>query len=98
MYKRQTECRDDYNIKVSKEQAHKEAEIKLKNFIEDLELAQSYGQIEETKENKKEKIQRIANEWFEYTNVTQNYGFFKMILKQYEEDVYKRQNQHLSMH
>lgn len=84
-----TECRDDYNIKVSKEQAQKEAEIKLKNFIEDLELAQSYGQIEETKENKKEKIQRIANEWFEYTNVTQNYGFFKMILKQYEEKIHE---------
>lgn len=84
-----TECRDDYNVKASKEQAQKEAEIKLKNFIEDLELAQSYGQIEETKENKKEKIQRIANEWFEYTNVTQNYGFFKMILKQYEEKIHE---------
>ena len=34
--------------------------IRLNNFIENLELAQSYGQIEETKENKKEKIQKIA--------------------------------------
>ena len=84
-----TECRDDYNIKVSKEQAQKEAEIKLKNFIEDLELAQSYGQIEETKENKKEKIQLTANVWFEYAKKTQNYGFFKMILKQYEKKIHE---------
>lgn len=82
-----TECRDAYDIKASKEQAQKDAEIKLKNFIEDLELAQSYGQIEETKENKKEKIQKIANEWFEYTDMTQNYGFFKMILKQYKNKI-----------
>lgn len=81
------ECRDSYDIKASKEQAQKDAAVRLKNFIEDLELAQSYGQIEETKENKKEKIQKIANEWFEYTDMTQNYGFFKMILKQYKNKI-----------
>lgn len=80
---------DSYNIKVSQEQAQKEAAIKLKNFIENLELAQSYGQIEENKENKKEKIQRIANEWFEYANKTKNYGFFKMILEQYEKKIHE---------
>ena len=57
----------------------------LNNFIENLELAQSYGQIEETKENKKEKIQKIANEWFAYADETKNYGFFKRILEEYEK-------------
>ena len=47
---------EEYNIQASKEQAGKDAQIRLNNFIENLELAQSYGQIEETKENKKENI------------------------------------------
>ena len=50
---------EEYNIQASKEQAGKDAQIRLNNFIENLELAQSFGQIEETKENKKEKIQKI---------------------------------------
>ena len=40
---------EEYNIQASKEQAGKDAQIRLNNFIENLELAQSYGQIEETK-------------------------------------------------
>ena len=62
---------EEYNIQASKEQAGKDAQIRLNNFIENLELAQSYGQIEETKENKKEKIQKIANEWFAYADETE---------------------------
>lgn len=61
----------------------------LITFIENLELAQSYGQIEETKENKKEKIQKIANEWFAYADETKNYGFFKRILEEYEKKLHE---------
>ena len=42
---------EEYNIQASKEQAGKDAQIRLNNFNENQELAQSYGQIEETKEN-----------------------------------------------
>lgn len=62
---------------------------RLNNFIENLELAQSYGQIEETKENKKKKIQKIANEWFAYADETKNYGFFKRILEEYEKKLHE---------
>ena len=80
---------EEYNIQASKEQAGKDAQIRLNNFIENLELAQSYGQIEETKENKKEKIQKIANEWFAYADETKNYGFFKRILEEYEKKLHE---------
>lgn len=74
---------EKYNIKKSVEQAEADARIKLDDFIENLELAQSYGQIEETKENKKEKIQKTAYEWFDYANESRNYGFFNMVLESY---------------
>ena len=80
---------EEYNIQASKEQAGKDAQIRLNIFIENLELAQSYGQIEETKENKKEKIQKIANEWFAYADETKNYGFFKRILEEYEKKLHE---------
>lgn len=80
---------EKYNIRKSEEQAEVDAKIKLDDFIENLELAQSYGQIEETKENKKEKIQKIANEWFEYAKESKNYGFFNMILDQYRIKIHE---------
>ena len=77
------------NLKKSEEMAESEAKLELDDFIETLELAQSYGQIEETKENKKEKIQKIANEWFAYAKESKNYGFFKMVLQQYRRKIYE---------
>ncbi len=80
---------DKYNIKKSEEQAEKDAKLKLDAFIENLELAQSYGQIEETRENRKEKIQKIANEWFGYAKESKNYGFFNMVLERYREKIHE---------
>lgn len=80
---------EKYNIKKSEEMAQIEAKYKLDGFIENLELAQSYGQIEETRENKKEKIQKIANEWFDYAKESKNYGFFNMVLDQYEKKIHE---------
>ncbi len=74
----------NYDVKSSEEPAGKDAENKFNEFIENLELAQSYGQIEESKENKKEKIQKIASEWFEYAKLSKNYGFFNRVLKMYQ--------------
>lgn len=79
---------DEYDIRQSIEQAEAEAKINLDDFIENLELAQSYGQIEVTRENKKEKMQKISNEWFEYAKETKNYGFFKTVLQKYREKIH----------
>lgn len=73
----------NYDVKSSEEPAQEDAENKFNEFIENLELAQSYGQIQESKENKKEKIQKIASEWFEYAKISKNYGFFNRVLKMY---------------
>ena len=78
---------EKYNIKKSEEQAREDAKIKLEDFIENLEFAQSCGLIEETKENKKEKIQKIANEWYENAKESRNYGFFNMVLEQYRNKI-----------
>ena len=78
---------EKYNIIKSQEQAEEDAKIQLDDFIENLELAQSYGQIEETRENKKEKIQKMANEWFIYAKESKNYGFFKLILENYRKKI-----------
>lgn len=78
---------ENYAIDESEERACLEAKLKLDSFIENLELAQSYGQIEETKENKKEKIQKIANEWFEYAKESHNYGFFYIVLDKYAKKI-----------
>ena len=43
------------------------------------------------KENKKEKIQKIANDWFAYADETKNYGFFKRILEEYEKNFTRTQ-------
>lgn len=80
---------ENYDIKKSEEMAVLDARQKLEDFIQTLELAQSYGQIEETKEDKKEKIQKIANDWYEYAVNTGNYGFFNMVLEQYKKKIHE---------
>ncbi len=80
---------ENYDIKKSEEMAVLDAGQKLEDFIQTLELAQSYGQIEETKEDKKEKIQKIANDWYEYAVNTGNYGFFNMVLEQYKKKIHE---------
>ena len=54
----------------------KDTENKRAGFIEDLELAQSYGQIDNTNENSKEAIIQVMETWFVWANETKNFGFF----------------------
>lgn len=42
----------------------RDLENKRKEFIEDIELAQSYGQIDNTAENGKELILQVAESWY----------------------------------
>lgn len=58
----------------------KDMENKRRGFIEDLELAQSYGQIDNTTEDRKEALIQIMNFWYEWAMETDNYGFFYKIL------------------
>jgi len=69
--------------------AAKRAENAKNNFVENLELQQSYGQIENTLEDKKDKILASVNKWFIKCSETNNFGYFVRILKAFEEKIKK---------
>lgn len=67
--------------------AKETADIAKANFIGDLELAQSYGQIDNSVEDKKEMILQIVDEWYEWATDTANYGFFTRVMAEYLRDI-----------
>ena len=67
--------------------AKESAELRKNDFIGELELAQSYGQIDNSEEDKKEKILQIVDEWYEWASDTSNYGFFKKIMASYLAEI-----------
>ena len=77
--------------------ATKETANKKLEFIENLELAQSYGQIDSTSEDSKDRILKIIDDWYSWSESTGNYGFFKCILRGYQkkitEDAKKRESE-----
>ena len=78
---------EKYNVKESVTYAKNSALQKKDEFIGNLELAQSYGQIDNSREDKKEKILQIVNEWYEITLETENYGFFVKLLHQFQKTI-----------
>lgn len=78
---------EKYNIEKAIDYPLKDLENKRKGFIEDIELAQSYGQIDNTVENSKETILQIMEIWYAWAIETQNYGFFAKILKEFKEKI-----------
>jgi len=58
-----------------------------KEFIEGLELAQSYGQIESAVEDKKEKILETVEAWFERCRENLDYGFFADIVEAFKKKI-----------
>ena len=57
------------------------------DFKEYLELAQSYGQINSTVEDKKETMLQTADIWYEFAKETRNYGFFKKIIEAFKAKI-----------
>ena len=80
---------EQYDLEESISYAKRGAEQTKNEFVENLELAQSYGQIDNSQENKKEKILQIVNRFYEYANSTDNYGFFKKITEAYMTQIKK---------
>lgn len=62
-------------------------EQKKNQFIENLELAQCYGQIDTTEEDKKEEILTSINTVFEYVNKSENYGLFTIVSKMFMKKI-----------
>lgn len=67
--------------------AREAADIRKDDFIGELELAQSYGQIDNSTEDKKEKILQIVDEWHEWAVDTSNYGFFRKVMEGYLAEI-----------
>lgn len=67
--------------------AKETAEIRKADFVGELELAQSYGQIDNSNESPKEVILRAIDEWFEWACLSENYGFFKKVVDSYMTDI-----------
>ncbi|SCP97797.1 ATP-binding protein [Anaerobium acetethylicum] len=78
-------------IEAGEEYAKETANLRKEQFIGDLELAQSYGQIDNSNstEDKKEKILQIVDAWYESSLESSNYGFFKRITDSYLAEIRK---------
>lgn len=67
--------------------AAKDTANKRLEFIENLELSQSYGQIDSTSEDRKDRILKIIDDWYEWSVSTSNYGFFKSIMGGFQRKI-----------
>lgn len=78
-------------INASEEYAKETADLKKEQFIGELELAQSYGQIDNSNssEDKKEKILQIVDAWYEGAVDSSNYGFFARVMDSYIAEIRK---------
>lgn len=76
-------------IEASEEYAKETADLKKDQFIGELELAQSYGQIDNSNssEDKKEKILQIVDAWYEAAVDSSNYGFFERVMESYISEI-----------
>ena len=80
---------EKYNVEKAVEFVEKDAENKKEEFIADVELAQSYGQINNVVEDSKEIMIQIMESWYKWCADTKNYGFFAKILEAFKEKIKK---------
>lgn len=70
----------NYNIEESIIYGKRGAQKTKQAFIEDLELMQSYGQIDNTVENKKDTYLQIANNTYNFCYENNNFGFYRSVV------------------
>lgn len=84
----------DCDLDKSIDFARKDAQKRLEDFIENLEWAQSSGQIDNTQENRKENILQMVSECYEYACASTNFGVFRRVTeyfgKKIKEDAKER--------
>lgn len=71
---------EGYNIEEGILYAEQAAKMKRDGFVENLKLAQSYGQMENFSESKKEEILQAVDDCYEYAVRTKNFGYFSKVL------------------
>ena len=70
----------NYDIEDSVAYARRGAQNTRQEFIENLELMQSYGQLDNSADNTKDKYLQIANRTYDYCNASNNFGFYKNVI------------------
>lgn len=85
-YTLSSEESERYDIEKAIIYPEKDLENKRKEFIEDIELAQSYGQIDSTVENSKETMLQIMEAWYLWAVETRNYGFLQRFFRRSEKN------------
>ena len=80
---------NNYNLEESVKYGKRGAENNKQEFIENLELMQSYGQIDNTVENKKDKYLQIANAAYDFCYENNNFGFYKSVIDAFIDQIKK---------
>lgn len=83
----EAEFMKNYKVAMALDFAKKQAKKEFEDFSDELALFQSYGQIDNTEENKKEIILQTAGLLYEAAQEDENYGFFKKVLVEFKNKI-----------
>ena len=81
--------KNNYDIEASIAYGRRGAQKNRQEFIENLELMQSYGLIDNTVENTKDKFLQISNRMFDFCYENNNFGFYKSVIDSIIENTKK---------
>ena len=71
----------NYDLEESISYGKRGAQKDKQDFVENLELMQSYGQIDNTVENKKDKYLQISNSAYDFCYENNNFGFYRSVIE-----------------
>lgn len=83
----EAEFMKNYKVAMALDFAKKQAKKEFEDFSDELALFQSYGQIDNTEENKKEIILQTAGLLYEAAQEDDNYGFFEKVLVEFKNKI-----------
>ena len=83
----EAEFMKNFRVAMALEFAKKQAKKEFEDFSDELALFQSYGQIDNTEENKKEIILQTAGLLYEAAQEDDNYGFFEKVLVEFKNKI-----------
>lgn len=83
----EAEFMKNFRVAMALDFAKKQAKKEFEDFSDELALFQSYGQIDNTEEKKKEIILQTAGLLYEAAQEDDNYGFFEKVLVEFKNKI-----------
>ena len=77
----------NFRVAMALDFAKKQAKKEFEDFSDEIALFQSYGQIDNTEENKKEILLQTAGLLYEAAQEDDNYGFFEKVLVEFKNKI-----------